>query len=80
MEDSAFSMASAKALKDTVCFPIQVQEYKERPQLVATIGPKKRCQYCLFRGTEVEVIPMLPLHRHPHISHHMFPDLAVSAI
>ncbi|KAK9908123.1 hypothetical protein WJX75_002953 [Coccomyxa subellipsoidea] len=43
-----------------------VQEYKERPQLVATIGPKKRCQYCLFRGTEVEGVPVEPYRASTH--------------
>ncbi|EIE21102.1 hypothetical protein COCSUDRAFT_43452 [Coccomyxa subellipsoidea C-169] len=39
---------------------LTVQEYKERPQLVATIGPKKRCQICVFRGGEVEGEPIMP--------------------
>ncbi len=42
-------------------FIVQVQEYLNKPQLKATVGPKKRCQYCLFHGQEAEVVcwPMI---------------------
>ncbi|BDA45056.1 probable protection of telomeres protein 1 at N-terminal half [Coccomyxa sp. Obi] len=37
-----------------------VQEYLNKPQLKATIGPRKKCQYCLFHGRGVEGEPTLP--------------------
>ncbi|CAL8469199.1 g8740 [Coccomyxa elongata] len=37
-----------------------VQEYFNKPQLKATVGPRKRCQYCLFHGQEAEGEPTLP--------------------
>ena len=57
-----------RQLSSSFSLHTQVQEYKERPQLVATVGPKKRCQFCLFSGSEEEVIPSTGFtERHHHI-------------
>ena len=45
---------------------VQVQHFRERPQLIARVGPGRVTAYCLFDGAQVLLLfPQLPVIFHP---------------